>query len=51
MLVGGIKAGNLGELISAGADAAGVAGMVLLGEICRADDVAATVAELKAVLG
>jgi thiamine-phosphate pyrophosphorylase len=51
MLVGGIKAGNLGEIISAGADAAGVAGVVLLGEICRADDVAATVAELKAVLG
>ncbi len=51
MLVGGIKASNLGEIISAGADAAGVAGVVLLGEICRADDVAATVASLKAVLG
>lgn len=51
MLVGGITAANVGEIIAACADAAGVAGVVLLGEICRADDISSTVAAIKAVLG
>lgn len=50
MVVGGITTANVGQLIAADAEGAGAAGIVVLGEVCRADDVAAVVGALKQAL-